>query len=294
MVYFVAAFEDINDSQPGRFMLFLMNKYKLLQLNSLAVIAALAGMSLYTARGQDITWGGATTITGDANLINTDPVDALLPNGNYNSPIGNNGSGNATPTSLTADGVTFNAATTVSSSSVSDGKISLTASGGNFLSYGNNNGGYPTSGSASAAFAAVQTAGGLYASSTALTGTITISASVLIAGDVYDVQIFNFSNDGVNESTLFTSGSSSVVLEDNNGAGVNPATYLGQYATGVFTATGSAETIDFANATGGYTPVIGAINVENVTPTPEPSTCGLMALGALAVAGLYRRQRQPA
>jgi hypothetical protein len=78
---------------------------------------------------------------------------------------------------------------------------------------------------------------------------------------------------------------------------VTLADEIGQYATGVFTATGAAETINFANASGPYTPVIGGINLVNVSdvaPTPEPSTFGLMALGAVAVAGIYRRQRQTA
>jgi len=262
---------------------------------SLAAVLGLAAfVTTSSVQAQNVTFGSAQTITGDSNLIDAGNtagavnVDAILPNGNYNSPIGNNGSGNASPTSLTADGVTFNALIPAAAS-ISDGIFSLTAASGSFHSYGNNGGGYPTSGSASASFAAVLSAGGLYGSGP---GVITLSASALTTGATYDVQIFNFSNDGVNESTSFTSGGSSVTLFDNNGAGGNPATYLGQFATGTFTATGANEVIDFANASGGYTPVIGAINLVEIAPAPEPSTYALMLGGLLGVVFGLRHRRQ--
>ena len=261
---------------------------------SLTCATALATfLTTSSVHAQNVTFGSAQTITGDANLIDAldTPgavnIDAILPNGNYNSPIGNNGSGNPSPTSLTADGVTFNALTP-SSTSISDATFSLTASSGSFSSYGNNNGGYPVSGSASSAFAAVMSAGGLYGSGP---GVITISASALTTGDIYDVQIFNFSDDGANESTTFTSGNS-VSLFDNNGVGANPATYLGQFATGTFTATGADETIDFSQGSGPYTPVIGAINLVDVTDVPEPSTCALMTGGILLISLGLRNRRQ--
>ena len=241
----------------------------------LGLAACLANSSAYA---QGVTFGSAQTITGDANLIdaaNTSGainVDAILPNGNLNNGVN-------TGAAETADGITFNAAT-FTSTSTGDGKITLTANSGSFSQYGNNSGGYPTSGSASSAFAGVMTAGGVFGSGP---GVITILSSALTAGHVYDVQIFNFSNDGVNESTLFTSGSSSVTLFDNNGVGANPATFLGQFATGTFTANGANETINFANASGAFTPVVGAINLVDITDTPEPSTYGLILLGALVM-----------
>lgn len=264
-----------------------------MKITRLELLTAALGLAAILApsntHAQNVVFGAAQTITGDANLIaaaNTAgavDVDAILPNGNLNN-------GSLSPgSSLTLDGVIFNAAT-FTSTSTSDGVISLTANSGSFSQYGNNNGGYPVSGSASASFAAVMSAGGVYGSGP---GVITISASALTTGDTYALQIFNFSNDGANESTAFTSGSSSVTLFDNNGAGVNPASYLGQFTTGIFTATGANETIDFANATGPYTPVVGAINLVNVTDVPEPSTYALTLGGMLLLALQLRLRRQP-
>jgi hypothetical protein len=264
-----------------------------MKITRLKLLTAVLGLAAYLATSstyaQNVTFGAAQTITGDANLIDAADtadainVDAILPNGNLNNGSPSPGS------SLTLDGVIFNAAT-FTSTSTSDGKITLTANSGGFSQYGNNNGGYPVSGSASANFAAVMSAGGVFGSGP---GVITISASALVTGDSYALQIFNFSNDGVDESTLFTSGSSSVTLFDNNGVGANPASYLGQFTTGFFTATGANETIDFANASGAYTPVVGAINLANITAVPEPSTYALMLGGMLLLVLQLRHRRQP-
>ncbi len=265
-----------------------------LKSSALTCAAALvAVLASFQAQAQGVTFGSAQTITGDNNLINATTlpgavyIDAILPNGNYNSPIGNNGSGNPSPTSLTADGVTFNAVTP-SATSTGDATISLTANSstpaftaGQFNSYGGN----AAFSGGSAAFNAIMNAGGIYGSG----GTITISAAALTLGDVYDVQIFNYSGDSQNESTTFTSGSSSVTLFDDNGS------HVGQFVTGTFTATGASEIINFGQATGAYTPVVGAISVFDVTTVPEPSAVSLGA-GSLLLFGLFilRNRRQTA
>jgi hypothetical protein len=257
---------------------------------SLTCATALATfLTTSSVYAQDVTFGSAQSITGDANLIDAAStagiinIDAILLNGNYNSPaIGNNGSGNATPTSLTADGVTFNAATPTTTSA-SDGVISVTGSSGTFFSYGNNT----AFSGGSAAFNSVMNAGGLYIDSASGAGVISIASSALTVGDIYDVQIFNYSGDGQNESTTFTSGSSSVSLFDSNG-GAN----VGQFVTGVFTATGANENIDYSYGSGAFTPVIGAISVVEVAPAPEPSTSALVLSGMLLVGLGLRHRRQ--
>jgi PEP-CTERM motif len=264
---------------------------KITRLKSLAAALGLAAyFTTSSTHAQNVTFGAAETITGDANLIDAADtagainVDAILPNGNVN-----NGAANPSPGyPVTLDGVIFNAAM-FTSTSTSDGTITLTATSGSFSQYGYNSGGYPTSASASASFAQVMSSGGVFGSGP---GVITISASALITGDTYALQIFNFSNDGVDESTVFSSGSS-VTLFDSNGTSTDPASFLGQFTTGTFTATGANETIDFANASGGYTPVVGAINLENITDVPEPSTYALMAGGMLLLVLGLRHRRQP-
>jgi hypothetical protein len=250
-----------------------------------AALGLAAFLATSSAYAQNVTFGSAQAITGDANLIDSTTmpgsiyVDGILPNGD-------SGFGGSTGNSLTADGVTFNAAT-FSSTSTSDGKITLTANNFNFSQYGNNGGGFPTSASASSDFAAVMTAGGIF-SLTGGSGGITISSSALITGHNYDVQIFDYSNDGQNESTTFTSGSSSVTLFDDDGSG------NGYFATGTFIATGSDETINFSQASGPYTPVVGAISLYDITSVPEPSTSALVLGGMLLFVLALRNRFQAA
>ncbi len=244
-----------------------------------AVLGVAAFLTTSGAYAQDITFGSAQTITGDANLIDatTMPgsiyVDAILP-------------GSVASSSLTADGVTFNLSS-FSTTSASDGIISLAANSdtpafnpGSFTTYGNN----AAFGAGSSAFNAVMNAGGVYGSA----GTITISSSALTLGHIYDIQIFNYSGDGQNESTTFTSGSSSVTLFDDNGSNV------GQFVTGTFTATGSSETIGFGQPTGAYTPVVGAISLSDITSVPEPSTSALLLGGMLLLVLALRNRFQGA
>jgi hypothetical protein len=272
-----------------------MKLFKPVSLTCETVLVAVLGLAAFLttsgAYAQNVAFGSTQTITGDANLIDATTlpgslyVDAILPNGNYNSPIGNNGSGNSSPTSLTAGGVTFNALTPAATS-ISDGTISLAAnvsnpafSAGQFNSYGNN----AAFSGGSAAFNSVMNAGGLYGSG----GTITISSAALTTGHTYDVQIFNYSGDSQNESTTFMSGSSSVTLFDDNGS------HVGQFVTGTFTATGTSEIISFGQPTGAYTPVVGAISLFDVTAAPEPSTYALMLGGMLLFVFGLRNRCQP-
>jgi hypothetical protein len=251
---------------------------KIAKLKPLSAALGLAAfLATSSTHAQDVIFGSAQTITGDANLIDAADtagainVDAILP-------------GSVASSSLTANGVMFNLSS-FSTTSASDGTITLTAnattpafSPDHFTTYGNNalfSGG-------SSAFNAVMNAGGLYGSA----GTISISAAALTAGDTYDIQIFNYSGDSANESTTFTSGGSSVTLFDDNGS------HVGQFVTGTFTATGSSETISFGQPTGSYTPVVGAINLVEVTAVPEPSTFALLGAMLLLVPGLRMLRQQ--
>lgn len=202
------------------------------------------------ARAQNIGWGPATGITGDANLASGVYYDAFLPNTGAPSP-------------LTVDGITFNVDETVSSSSTSDGIITVTANSGSLSDY--NGSSFPTTASASPAFAAVMNAGGIYQTGGTNTGTISISG--LTTGQTYEVQIFNYVSDGDPGLTTF-SGTNTVTLGNLPGAG--GANTYGEFATGTFTATNSTETFDWTGAGSTYT-VVGAIYVSEV-PSDQPPT----------------------
>jgi hypothetical protein len=201
------------------------------------------------ARAQNIGWGPATGITGDANLASGVYYDAFLPNTGAPSP-------------LTVDGITFNVDEIVSGSSTSDGIITVTAASGSLSPYTAN---FPSISSASAAFAAVMDAGGIYQTGGTNTGTISISG--LTTGQTYQVQIFNFVSDGDPGLTTF-SGTNTVTLGNLPNAG--GANTYGEFATGIFTATNSTETFDWTGAGSGYT-VVGAIYVSEV-PSDQPPT----------------------
>jgi hypothetical protein len=222
----------------------------------LSTIALAVVVTLLTAGfiphiyGQNIGWGPATGITGDANLASGVYYDAFLPN-------------TGTPSPLTVDGINFNVDETVSSSSTSDGTITVTANSGALSDY--NGSSFPSTASASAAFAAVMNAGGIYQTGGTNTGTISISGLTL--GQNYEVQVFNYVSD--NDAGFTTlSGTNTVTLGNLPGAG-GPNTY-GEFASGTFTATNSTETFDWTGAGSTYT-VVGAIYVSEV-PSDQPPT----------------------
>lgn len=203
------------------------------------------------ARSQDISWGAATGITGDANLsIAGVYYDAFLPNTTTASP-------------LAADNVTFNIDTIVDSSSTSDGTITCTVTAGTLNNY--SGGSFPSSTPSSPAFAAIMNAGGIYQVGGAGAGTVTISG--LTPGQNYLVQVFNYVSDS--DAGLTTlSGTTPVTLGNLPGAG--GANTYGEFATGTFTATGSTETFNWNGAGSGYT-VLGAISVRSIPANLPPT-----------------------
>lgn len=218
-------------------------------LQASVAAAMLSAVSLVpTAFSQDITWGTATGITGEANLAAGNYFDAFIPN-------------TSTPNPLTVDGITFNVDIIVSGTSTSDGTITATVTSGDMNNYSGSS--FPSAPPSSSDFAAVMNAGGIYQDGGAGAGTVTISG--LTAGQNYAVQVFNYASD--NDPGLTTlSGSNSVTLGNLPGAG-GPNTY-GEFATGTFTASSGTETFNWAGAGSGFT-VLGAIYVCNV-PNDQP------------------------
>ncbi len=223
------------------------------------LLALAAGFLGLKATGQDIAWGPATGITGDANLATGGTyVDAFIPNSaRYGSAA------------LVADGITFNTDLALSSNSEDDGyDISLIVTSGSVNNY--SGGTFPSTAPSSAAFAAVMNAGGVYQNGGAGAGTVTLYG--LNPGQNYSVQVFNYVSDG--DAGLTTlSGSTPVTLGNLPGAG-GPNTY-GEFSTGTFTASGTEETFDWTGAGSGYT-VLGAISLcsipSNLPPTISEDT----------------------
>ena len=216
---------------------------KLHKLNHTVLTAFLAVSALgvaLQASAQDIIWGSATGITGDANLAAGVYYDGFLPN-------------TGTPAPLTADNLTFNVDAIVSSTSTSDGTITATETSGALNNY--NSSSFPSASPSSSAFAAVMNAGGIYQDGGTGAGTVTITG--LTPGQSYEVQVFNYASDGDAGLTTFTS-SNSVTL--SNLAGSGGANTYGEFATGTFTPSGSTETFTWAGAGSSYT-VLGAIYV---------------------------------
>ena len=217
-----------------------------------AFLLALAVVIMgHTAAAQNIAWGPATGITGDANLQTGGTYyDALLPNTSASS-------------ALTADGITFNVDSTVSGTGAGDGIISYQVTSGSLNNYEFTT--FPTTAPSSQAFSNVMTDGGTYEAGGAGAGTVTISG--LTAGQKYSVQVFNYANDS--DAGLTTlSGSTPVTLGNLPGAG-GPNTY-GEFSTGTFTATGSTETFNWNGAGSGFT-VLGAISVCSIAANQRPT-----------------------
>ncbi len=120
---------------------------KLSTIGLAAIVTLLTTEFLPRLSAQDIGWGPATGITGDANLAAGVYYDAFLPNTGAASPLIVNSS-------------TFNVDTIVSSTSSSDGIITVTATSDSLNDYSGSS--FASSGSASPAFAAVMNSGGIY------------------------------------------------------------------------------------------------------------------------------------
>jgi len=237
---------------------------KNIKVRNLALIAVAILAAASAAHAQDVTFGAAQTISGDSNLIDAADtpgitnIDALAVGGGaVAGPV---------------DGVTFNVGLT-------DGVITLAGlpsqTNGTFFS------GYTGAGSTN--FVSLINSGVAYNSGS--TGTLTISAAALTAGDTYELQIFSDSNDGTLNTTSFTSNNT-VGIQDNDGSFDG----VGQFVTGTFVATGSNEVVSISSGVN-YS-VVGSVSlVEEAAAVPEPSTYALM-LGGLALLVIQLRRRR--
>jgi hypothetical protein len=244
-------------------------KMKNMTFKSLAAASATLLIALLTsqASAQNISWGSAQAIAGDASLsIAGVYFDALIPE--------------YTGTALSADGVNFNNDTALTASGGGDGIISYAWNGG-----GNSR--YDFSGTftlGSASFNAVMEAGGAYVGNGTATGSVTMSG--LTAGHNYLVQDFEYDNGNGGATVL--GGSTPVTITGGSIGG------QGEFVTGTFTATGSTEAFSLTGSDPAFT-VLGSLSVRDITSVPEPSAILILAGGsvlmlALFGMGQYRKQ----
>ena len=214
--------------------------------SSLDVTSAPVTVTVLASPAQNIVWGAATGITGDANLSTAGAYfDALMPNSSVDSAV-------------VADGVRFNPATGIGSNTFGDGKIAYSGSG--LVNFGWPNS-FPVSAAASAGFATLMDDGGIFQNGGSGSGTVTVSG--LSVGHGYSVQVFNYAPDGDPGLTTL-SGTVPVTLSNLPGAG--GANTYGEFTTGTFTATTTAETFNWNGNGSSYT-VIGAISARDVSAT---------------------------
>jgi len=211
--------------------------------SSLNITSAPVTVTVLAPPAQNLVWGAATGITGDADLATSGAYfDALLPNSSISSVV-------------VADGVNFNPAAAMGNNAFGDGKISYSGSGMINFSWPNS---FPVSAAASSGFATLMDDGGIFQNGSG-SGTVTLSG--LSPGHDYQVQVFNFAPDGDPGLTTL-SGTTPVTLSNLPGA-AGVSTY-GEFATGTFTANTTTEIFNWNGAGSSYT-VIGSISVRDVS-----------------------------
>jgi hypothetical protein len=224
-----------------------------------------------------IVWGSPQTVSGDSDV---DTTGSLV----YAFTFG----GTSAPPSTTVNGVTFSPfripGGIVTSTTV--GNVTLTESPGNLF-------GLNTFGSASAPFSGLSSdyqsllGTGAYAD---LPTTITVSLNGLTSGQDYLLQWWtnNSSNNGPVFGGSFTNTTATafnaVTLDANT---TNTVGGLGQFAIGTFTASGTVQTFLLSETSGGFNPLINALQVRAV---PEPATTALAAAAAAAGWIVWRRR----
>jgi hypothetical protein len=233
---------------------------------NLAVALVLAPLIFCgVARAQDIAWGQPKGITGTSDISKRGTyADAI-------QTYGGSDWGNASvpASAITIGDTTFNAVT-ATPTSFSDGKmISYAVTTGQlyFTSSDNPTSGwnrFPTASPSSDDYSKV-VSNGVYITSGNPNGTVTLSG--LKAGQVYEVQVWNFVQDGEHSLTVL-SGKTPVTLDNLAGVPASgplaPGAAYGQFVLGTFTARSATETFDWSCSGGSYA-LLGSIALRDVT-----------------------------
>ena len=248
---------------------------------SICALAIAGATSLDVTRAQAappaIVWGSPQTVSGDSDVSTT---GSLL----YAFTFG----GTAAPASATVNGVTFSPfripGGVVTSATV--GSVTISESPGTL--YGSN-----SFGTASAPFSGLSSSyqsllgSGAYADNPA---TITVTLGGLTNGQQYQLQWWT--NNSSNILSIFgetftnttATAINSVTLDANS---TNTVGGVGQYAIGTFTAAGPTQTFQLSETSGGFNPLINALQVRAV---PEPALTLLGTAAAMGALLAWRRR----
>lgn len=247
------------------------------------VAVALVMLAPLPSRAGLITWGSATTISGDTDVVTT---GTLL----YAYNMGPSG-----VAATTVNGVTFApfAIPNTSPQSVVIGDVGLAESPDFLYGYDGFNSPFTPYSALSTPYKNLLGYWG-YA---AQPGTVTVTLGGLTVGQDYTVQWWASDATLAFGSVTTATGVSNVSLDSNTN---NASGGVGQYAVGTFTASGTAQTFDLTGA-GGSTPapIINGLQVRTYAspgPTPVPEVDPGLAGGAVslvtAVLAILERQRR--
>ena len=249
-------------------------------MSSITGVALAASLAALAEAGPPlpITWGSATTVSGDSDVSTS---GTLL----YAYNVGASGVSSATVNTVTFASYVF---PSDPAQTVTVGSVTFTESPG--ILWGSN-----SLGSASTPFSTLSSGyKTLLGSAGGADNPVTITATLggLTVGNQYQLQIWtsNPSNASVSNpygtiigDTTFTAGNS-VTLDPNT---TNASGGLGQYVIGTFTASGVTRTFTM-NSSGSNAPSLSAFQVRDITPIPGPGGAAVVALFGTALA---RRRR---
>lgn len=247
-------------------------------MSSITGVALAASLAALAEAGPppQITWGSATTVSGDSDVSTS---GTLL----YAYNVGASGVSSATVNTVTFASYVF--PSFPSAQTVTVGSVTFTESPG--ILWGSN-----SLGSASTPFSNLSSGyKTLLGSAGGADNPVTITATLggLTVGNQYQLQIWtsNPSNASLPYGTIigdttFTAGNS-VTLDPNT---TNASGGLGQYVIGTFTASGVTRT--FTMNSSGSAPSLSAFQVRDITPIPGPGGAAVVALYGTALA---RRRR---
>ena len=246
-------------------------------LTSLASLAPLSAQAAPTPAAMiSATWGAATTVSGDLDILTTGTLVYA-----YNF-------GGTSVAGETVNGVSFSPwGVAPSTSTQTVGSVTLSETPGRLQ---------PTSstGSIATPFSSLSTAyQGLLSNAIKADqpATMTLLLGGLTIGQTYSLQLWSSDSSGNNTTVTTVTGTATVNLDANT---TDVAGGLGQYVIGTFTASAATMRLTLASS-GADNPLIDALQLRTYAPAavPLPATLALLlaALPLMAAVGTRARSR---